>query len=159
MQIIKKIMGSGTEKRWVLSAFIVLGVLCLFFAGGKLGSPASAQVELQTGSDGRILVVPVQIARDSYGLAMVDTASQTLWVYELNSRGPVHKRLRLLAARSWRYDRLLQELNTDRPKPEEVKMLLESLGELQKEPNTRKQPGLGVNVLEIAEPNNKIFGR
>ena len=159
MQIIKKIMGSGAEKRWVLPAFIVLGVLCLFFVGGKLGSPASAQVELQTGGDGRILVVPVQIARDSYGLAMVDTVSQTLWIYELNSRGPVHKRLRLLAARSWRYDRLLQELNTDRPKPEEVKMLLESLGQPQKELDSRKQRGPGVNVLEIAEPNDRIFGR
>ena len=152
-------MGSGTEKRWVLPTFIVLGVLCLFFAGGKLGSPASAQVQLQTEGAGRILVVPVQIARDSYGLAMVDTISETLWIYELNSRGPIHNRLRLLAARSWRYDRLLQELNTDRPKPEEVKMLLQSLGQPHKEPNSRKQHGLGVNVLEIAEPNDRSFGR
>jgi hypothetical protein len=152
-------MSSGTEKRWVLPAFIVLGVLCLLFAGGKLGSPASAQVQLQAEGAGRVLVVPVQIARDSYGLAMVDTVSETLWIYELNSRGPVHKRLRLLAARSWRYDRLLQELNTDRPKPEEVKMLLQSLGQPQKEPSSRKQHGLGVNVLEIAEPNYGSFGR
>lgn len=152
-------MRFGTEKWSVLLAFIVLGVLCLFFMGGKLGSSAGAEAELQTGGNGRILVVPVQIERDSYGLAMVDTVGQTLWIYELNSRGPAHKWLRLLAARSWRYDRLLQEFNTDKPKPEQVKMLLESLGQLQKERDSRKQHGLGVNVLEIAEPNDRIFGR
>jgi len=152
-------MGSGTEKRWVLPAFIVLAVLCLFFVGGKQGSPASAQVGLQAGGDGRILVVPVQIERDSYGIAMVDTIGQTLWIYEINSHGPAYKRLRLLAARSWRYDRLLQELNTDQPKPEEVRMLLESLGRQQKERNKEKQQDAGVNILEIAEPRDRDFGR
>lgn len=152
-------MGLGTEKPWVLPAFIVLAVLCLFFVGGKQGSPASAQVELQAGGDGRILVVPVQIERDSYGIAMVDTIGQTLWIYEINSHGPAYKRLRLLAARSWRYDRLLQELNTDQPKPEEVRMLLESLGRQQKERNKEKQQDTGVNILEIAEPRDRNFGR
>lgn len=152
-------MVSGTKKSWVLPAFIILGVLCLFFVGGKPGLPASAQVELQTGADGRILVVPVQIERDSYGIAMVDTIGQTLWIYEINSHGPAYKRLRLLAARSWRYDRLLQELNTDQPKPEEVRMLLESLGRQQKERNKEKQQDTGVNILEIAEPRDRDFGR
>ena len=148
-------MGSGTEKRWVLPACGVLGALCLFFMSGKLGPPASAQVELQSSSNGRILVVPVQIERDSYGLAMVDTVGQTLWVYELNSRGPAYSRLRLLAARSWRYDRRLQRYNTAEPKPDQVKMLLENLGQLQEEQNKGKQSDSGVNILEMAEPDKE----
>lgn len=148
-----KIMESGIEKRWVLPALIILGVLCLFFIGGKLGSPASAQMELQTGGNGRILAVPIQIERDSYGLAMVDTVGQTLWIYQINSRGPVYNRLRLLAARSWRYDKLLQRYNTGEPAPGQVKMLLENLGQLQGEQNKQKLPDSDVNVLEIAEPN------
>jgi len=148
-----KIMESGIEKWWVLPALIILGVLCLFFIGGKLGSPASAQVELQTGGNGRILAVPIQIERDSYGLAMVDTVDQTLWIYQINSRGPVYNRLRLLAARSWRYDKLLQQYNTGKPTPEQVKMLLENWGQLQGEQNKQKLPDSDVNVLEIAEPN------
>ena len=151
-------MISGTERRWLLPAFIVLGVLCLFFIGSKLGSPANAQIELQTSTEGGILVIPVQIERDSYGLAMVDTVSQTLWIYELNSRGPAHNRLRLLAARSWRYDRLLQQYNTAEPKPEQVKMLLESLGQQQKKRNNEKQRDSNINILEIAKPNNRDFG-
>ena len=148
----------GTEKRWLLPVFIVLGVLCLFFIGSKLGSPANAQIELQTSTEGGILVIPVQIERDSYGLAMVDIVGQTLWIYELNNRGPAHNRLRLLAARSWRYDRLLQQYNTAEPKPEQVKMLLESLGQQQKKRNNEKQRDSNINILEIAKPNNRDFG-
>ena len=148
----------GTEKRWLLPVFIVLGVLCLFFIGSKLGSPANAQTELQTSTEGGILVIPVQIERDSYGLAMVDIVGQTLWIYELNNRGPAHNRLRLLAARSWRYDRLLQQYNTAEPKPEQVKMLLESLGQQQKKRNNEKQQDSNINILEIAKPNNRDSG-
>jgi len=148
-------MVSGTERRWLLSTFIVLGVLVLFFIGSKFGSPASAQAELQTGSNGEILVVPIQIERDRYGLAMVDTVGQTLWIYELNSMGPAHNRLRLLAARSWQYDRLLKQYNTAEPKPEQVRILLEEgdLGERLKERVKEKQQDLDVNTVEAAEPN------
>jgi len=153
-------MGCRTDKRWVPGVLIIVGVLCLFFVGDEQNSSANTQMKLQTGGDGLIVVVPVQIARDSYGLAMVDTAQQTLWIYELNSRGPAHKRLRLLAARSWRYDRKLEEFNTDEPTPRQVKMLLESLGGPLKMLNRKKQQGAGVkSILEMAEPNDKNFGR
>lgn len=151
-------MLSGTEKRWLLPAFIVLGALCIFFIGGKLGSPTNAEAQFQTGTEGGILVIPVQIGRDSYGLAMVDTIGQTLWIYELNTRGPTHNRLRLLAARSWRYDRLLQQFNTAEPKPEQVKMLLENLGQQPEKQNKGKQQEPDINILEIAEPNSSGLG-
>ena len=144
-------MESGIKGRLVLPAFIVLGVLALFFAGSKLCSPAIAEAELQTGNNSEILVVPIQIERDKYGLAMVDTVGQTLWIYELNSTGPAHNRLRLLAARSWQYDRLLKQYNTAEPKPEQVRMLLEE-EELSKQPKEQvkeKQEGSDVNVAEV----------
>ena len=147
-------MVSGTEKRWLLLTFIVLGVLALFFIGSKFSSPASAEAELQTGSNSEILVVPIQIERERYGLAMVDTVGQTLWIYELNSMGPAHNRLRLLAARSWQYDRLLKQYNTAEPKPEQVRMLLEEeeLGKQPKEQVKGKQKDLDANTVEAAEP-------
>jgi hypothetical protein len=151
-------MGTGTEKRWVLPVLIALGVLCLFFMGSKSGLLANGEAQLQANTNGKILVIPIQIERDSYGLAMVDTVGQTLWLYELNNRGPVHSRLRLLAARSWRYDRLLQQYNTAEPKPEQVKILLEDLGQLQKELREEKQQRSDVNTLKIAEPNDRDFG-
>jgi hypothetical protein len=148
-------MASGAKKRWLLPMFIVLGVLALFFIGSKSGPPASAEAELQGGSNGEILVVPIQIERERYGLAMVDTVGQTLWIYELDSRGPAYNRLKLFAARSWQYDRLLKQYNTAEPKPEQVRILLEEehLGKQLKEQVKEKQPELDVNTVKATEPN------
>jgi hypothetical protein len=151
-------MIAGTKRRWLLPVFVVVGVLCLFFIAGTLGLPTSTQAELQAGTEGRVLVIPVQLERDGYGLAMVDTVGQTLWIYRISGRGPVHKRLELLAARSWRYDRLLRNYNTAGPQPEQVKMLLENLGHLQKEEDKAKQPDSNMNILEMAEPNDEGSG-
>ncbi len=151
---ILNIMIPGTERRWLLPAFFVLGALCLFFVGGKLGLPKNAQGQLQSDTDSGILVVPVRLGRDSYGLAMVDTLGQTMWIYELNNRGPAHNRLKLLAARSWKYDKLLQQYNTAEPKPEQVRLLLESLGQQQKKHDREKQQDSDVNTLQVAEPND-----
>ncbi len=85
------------------------------------------------------MVVPIQLDRDSYGLAMVDTNSQTLWIYELDRRAAVHESLRLVAARSWRYDRLLQQYNTAEPKPDQVRLLLQNLIRQQKEAAGKRQ--------------------
>ena len=152
-------MSPGTEKRWLLPAFTVLGVLCLFLIGGKLGSSESPKGEKLSDTEGRILVIPIQLERDNYGFAMVDTVGQTLWIYEINNRGPAHNRLRLIAARSWQYDRLLKDLNTAEPKPEDVRMMLEDLGQMQKKSDKKKQQVSDINILGIAEPNNKEFGR
>jgi hypothetical protein len=146
-------MVSGVERRWLLSTFVVLGVLVLFFIGGKFGSPTNAQAELQANSNGEILVVPIQIERDKYGLAMVDTVGQTLWIYELNSRGPAHNRLRLFAARSWQYDKLLKQYNTAEPKPEQVRIILEDLGGQMRKQVKEKQQDSNVNTAETAKPN------
>ena len=142
----------------MLSAFIVPGALILLFMGSRFSSPVSAWAESVAGEEGGILVIPVQVELDSYGLAMVDTVNETLWIYELSSRGPVHSRLRLLAARSWRYDKLLRQYNTAEPKPEQVRILLETLGRQRKEQSREKQPDFNKNILEIAEPNSSNFG-
>lgn len=147
----KEMMESGIKGRWVLPTFIVLGVAALFFAGNKFGSPSNAKAELQTDSNSEILVVPIQIERDKYGVAMVDTVGQTLWIYELNNTGPAHSRLRLLAARSFQYDKLLKQYNTAEPKPEQVRMLLEEEASDKQatEQVGGKQEGSDVNVAEV----------
>ena len=154
-----RIMRHETGTRWFLPAFIVLGVLCLFFISSKLGLPGSARAQLQAPAENGIIVVPVQLGRDSYGVAMVDTVGQTMWIYEINTRGPAHNRLRLLAARSWRYDRLLQRYNTAEPTPEQVRILLETLGQQPKEPDKEKQQGSNQDVSQAGEPNSSDFGR
>jgi hypothetical protein len=151
-------MVTGTERRWLLPAFFVLVVSCLFFVGSGPGLPENAHGQLQSDTGSGVLVVPVRLGRDSYGLAMVDTLGQTMWIYELNNRGPAHSRLKLLAARSWKYDRLLQQYNTAEPKPERVKMLLQDFGRQQEEQNEEKQQDSDVNTFQVAEPNDSNMG-
>ena len=96
------------------------------------------------------MVVPVQLERDVYGIAMVDTVGQTIWIYQLSNRGPVYNRLKLLAARSWKYDKLLEQYNTAEPKPEQVKALLQNLGQ----PTEEKQTESNEPVLKETDSNS-----
>ena len=148
-------MVSGTQRRWIYLALMVLGAGFTFLIGSRLSSSASAQGPAQGVTENGIMVIPVQLERDSYGLAMVDTVGQTLWIYEINKHGPSHNRLKLLAARSWRYDRLLKQYNTAEPKPEQVKLLLEGLGEALKEQDSGKLPSQDKPVSETPEAGNK----
>ncbi len=123
------------ERRWLLPALIVCGVVCLFFVVGRSVSPRMVEATPQALGNGELFVVPIQIQRDVYGVAMVDTGNQTLWIYEFAGRGPGQRQLVLSSARSWRYDRLIQQYKTADPTPNQVKMLLENLGELPKRLN------------------------
>ena len=128
----KQIMGFNFRKRWYLPALVIAGVAASLIIS-KFVSPLKAEAQFPGGSVKDILVVPVQLQRDIFGVAMVDTTSQTIWIYEFDSRSSSHNRLKLWASRSWRYDRLLKQYNTAEPKPEQVKILLDSLYEGQEE--------------------------
>jgi len=139
--------------QWLLPAAVVVGLSVVLLLCGQSGSPAAVQARSQIPADGQILIIPIQLERNSYGLAMVDTVNQTLWVYQLNSRGPAYNRLQLWAARSWRYDRLLQQYNTADPKPQQVKMLLEDFAVRLEEPESPNQQDSNEYILQTPEPN------
>lgn len=143
-------MQEKNGQRWGLPLIIVaVTIAAVFFIVGRWVQPAKATTQQwQAEGGGQILVVPIQIERDSYGIAMVDTVGQTLWIYELSSRGPVYSRLKLLAARSWRYDRMLQQYNTAEPKPEQVKLLLEELGKTEVRPGRQRSLKADANVAK-----------
>ena len=147
-----KVMSTRTKRQWLLPIIAVVGGLCLFLVFGKLAAPSKTMAQLSTERREDILVVPVQTGRDSYGFVMIDTIGQTLWAYEINSRGPAHTRLNLIAARSWKYDRLLQQYNTAEPKPQQVKLLLESLGQNNDFNNRQKQTS-DITYSDVNETN------
>lgn len=63
-----------------------------------------------------------QLSKGTYGLYMVDMDSMTIWVYEyLSQKGC----LRLAAARTWRYDRYLENHNLCDLPPEVVEQMVE----------------------------------
>ena len=140
-----------SRKPWLLAVLIVSAAAMLLVIIGRSQLPA-AQAESQFGSANDISVFSVQLSRDSYGIAMVDRTAETIWIYEINGRAAGQSRLRLLAARSWKYDRRLEDLNNADPRPDQIKALLESIELQRKEPNKGRQTG--INILELAEPNS-----
>ena len=65
-----------------------------------------------------------QLDQNSFGLFMLDIEQGTVWCYELD-RSQGHRQLRLIAARSWVYDRYLHEFNCAEPTYEAVQELVE----------------------------------
>ena len=133
-------MNNDSHRRWHFAAVLVIMAVVLFFVDNRVISQAPAAAQSSRVTTDNIVVVPVQVGRDSYGVAMVDKAGKTLWVYEFNSRGQAHNRMRLLAARSWEYDRLLRDYNSAEPKPEQVRDILRKLGP-HRETATNPEPG------------------
>jgi hypothetical protein len=125
------IMAESSERRWRLGLILALAVVGLLLVGGKLRSQGDVVSRSVSGGGENIMVVPVQLGRDSYGLAMVDTVGKTLWLYDVSSRGSARGGLRLLAARSWEYDRLLSDYNVGEPRPGQVRDILERINAAQ----------------------------
>ncbi|HIJ71419.1 MAG TPA: hypothetical protein HPP87_08670 [Planctomycetes bacterium] len=138
-------MISGTVKRlnlWLVPG--IVAIVVLFFGGGLSSAPGAGKAPGECAD--AIMVVPVQVGRDAYGLAMVDTVGKTLWVYEINARAQKN-RLRLLAARDWQYDQLLLDYSNGEPTPDQVRELLEKLNTPQQNKNrTRRE------LEELAQP-------
>jgi len=63
-----------------------------------------------------------QIDQNRFGLFMMDVDSSNVWCYEYL---PGSRKLKLVAARSFLYDRYLENYQTDEPKPATVKLMLE----------------------------------
>ena len=116
-------MGHSKSKMVVILFSIAAGFLLL--AGFSEEHKSGQSLELNTPSE--VIAVPIQLGRDSYGLAMIDNKSQTLWVYGFDTRGKTFETLHLIAARSFEYDRKLTEWNTGSPTPTQVKNILETL--------------------------------
>ncbi len=81
---------------------------------------ADAQSPIAGGSSG-LFVMPGQLSPNTWGCYLMDTDHQTLSVYQYSPSEPV---LRLVAARSFKYDRLLGNFNTA-PPPHDMRDLSE----------------------------------
>jgi len=88
-----------------------------------LSSPAFGQAppRAMLGAGG-IYMMPAQLGPNTFGLYLLDLDSQTITVYRTN---PETSRLKLMAARTFRNDRFLMDLNNDAPAPKDVQKLVE----------------------------------
>ena len=107
--------------QWVIVVLLSVITARLVLELGYGASSATAQVTSSVGGKD-MLVVGGQITKDSYGLYLVDMKRQSLCVYQWLSGT---RKLRLMGARTFRYDVQLDEYNAGKPTPRDVKRLVE----------------------------------
>ena len=82
---------------------------------------ASAQPVSSGGARG-IFAFSGQLTPQTFGIYLVDVDTMTIWTYEYS---PNRSCLRLASARTWRYDRYLENYNTCNLPPEDVEKMIE----------------------------------
>jgi hypothetical protein len=123
-------MRRRTGQKWLVIGLYLnaamLGAILLVLLGRdgppRLLSGAWGQNQLPIGGGAGVFIVPAQFAEKVYGCYIMDIDAQTLCAYQYR---PHDGQLRLVAARYFRWDRLLREFNTEKPTPAEVQDLVE----------------------------------
>ena len=118
---------SGSHSRRLLGKYVLAGVIgaLVVYLVGSFFTPAPTLALPQEGvlCDQGFLAVPAQLASDAYGLYLIDLRNQTILLYGYG--GMSSKGLRLISARSFRYDRQLADFNSGKPSPQDVQQLLQ----------------------------------
>ncbi len=82
---------------------------------------AAAQNQPPIAGGAGVFIMPAQFSANTWGVYLLDVDSQTLAAYQFL---PSPRSLQLVAARTYRFDRGLQNFNTAAPSPREVEELL-----------------------------------
>jgi hypothetical protein len=100
--------------QWIIAVLLafIAGLLCTRSDSNWLPSAAAQQPPL-AGARG-VYAFTGQLEANRHGLFMLDIEQGTIWCYELDS-GAGSRKLRLVAGRSWIYDRYLKNFNCAMP--------------------------------------------
>lgn len=101
--------------QWVIA--FLLGVIAVSIWSRpepSLLSTALAQSPGVAGARG-VYAFTGQLDASRHGLFMMDVEQGTIWCYEIDSGPGGTRQLRLITARSWIYDRYLQDFNCGQP--------------------------------------------
>lgn len=121
LRTIYKARRSGASPAaWAMLAVLVAVAAWLVFEAGAGVASGGPRPPVGSAADGRVLVVAGQVTRDTYGLYLVDLDNRTICIYQWL---PGSRKLRLMAARTYTYDRELDEYNTE-PSPREIRDLV-----------------------------------
>ncbi|MEW6249964.1 MAG: hypothetical protein AB1716_04900 [Planctomycetota bacterium] len=99
---------------WVIAILLAVIATALWLRPGSPMLPAAvAQGQAVAGARG-IFAFTGPLEHNQYGLFMLDVDQGTIWCYAFENQGGTNK-LRLVAARTWVYDRYLQDFNCAAP--------------------------------------------
>jgi len=125
--------------QWLIAILLAVIATALWVRPGGERLPAAlAQVPPAAGARG-VYAFTGQIDPGRVGLFMLDVDQGTIWCYELQEAGGT-RRLRLVAARTWIYDRYLQDFNCAPPDFRAVQQLVaEQRAAAAREPRTGQE--------------------
>ena len=111
---------------WVIAVALVALAVGQFIRPGAGGVPwpveqAFGQPVSSGGARG-VFAFTGQLSKNTFGVYVVDVDAMTLWAYEYL---PQKSCLRLAAARTWRYDRYLENYNICDLPPDAVEKMIE----------------------------------
>ena len=106
---------------WLIGISLAAIAIGMFVPNGEVVSPALAQPVMHAGARG-VFAFTGRLSQNSFGLFMVDVDAMTIWCYEYLGGS---KELRLVAARSWMYDRYLENFNCEGPSPSEIEIYVQ----------------------------------
>jgi len=110
----------GSTAKWFAVAFLAVAACCLLVQVGISIAADESPGAAASGGKNNVFVVAGQVTKDTYGLYLVDLEYGTICMYEWV---PQSRKLRLMAARTYVYDRQLDDYNTELS-PQEVKKLI-----------------------------------
>ncbi len=109
---------------WLIALLLAVIATALWLRpAGDVVRVAQAQNRPIAGARG-VFAFTGAIDRDREGLFMLDVDSGTIWCYAFETIDGTRK-LRLIAARSWIYDRYLQDFNCAAPDFREIQQLVQ----------------------------------
>jgi len=113
----------GQTVWWIIALLLAMIAAALWTRPGVGWLPSAlAQNQPMAGARG-VFAFTGQLERDQYGLFMLDVDQGTIWCYAFDRVGGTSK-LRLVAARTWMYDRYLQDFNCAPPDFRMVRQLV-----------------------------------
>ncbi len=98
---------------WIIAILLTVIATALWVQPGSTSRSAWAQSPGAVGARG-IYAFTGPLGHDQYGLFMLDVDQGTIWCYAIDTVAGTRK-LRLVAARTWVYDRYLQDFNCAPP--------------------------------------------
>ena len=107
---------------WIIAILLaVIATALVVRPGDTIGlRPAYGDTPMMGGRG--VFAFTGQLDKHSYGLFMMDVDSNNIWCYQYV---PGRQRLRLVAARSFSYDRYLEDFNCEEPTIAQTRGLLE----------------------------------
>lgn len=108
---------------WVIAtALVVIATALVLRPEGFKGDNVAFGQPVTSGGARGLFAFSGQLSKATYGVYMVDVDAMTMWVYEyLPQKGC----LRLAAARTWRFDRYLENHNLCDLPPDVVEQMVE----------------------------------